>query len=124
MNLGRFVNRPYNVGVDEVLDAVWYILENPAQHGEYVVLDSVRGKLSPVWLSEGEARGFLTASPAALGMSVAELRTFILKEAYLLALEYLEVSHVVFDYQPGRPQAAVLALAQLYERLTQRLRSD
>lgn len=118
------MSRPYNVGVDEVLDVVWYILENPAQHGEYVVLDSVRGKLSPVWLSEGEARGFLEASPAASGMQVAELRTLVLKEAYLLALEHLEVTHVVFGYQPGLPQATVLVLPPLYERLTQRLRSD
>ncbi|MCV4677407.1 DUF3234 domain-containing protein, partial [Escherichia coli] len=54
----------------EILDAVWYVLENPAQPGECVVLDSLWRKLSPLWLSEAEARAFLEALPAASGMRV------------------------------------------------------
>ncbi len=108
----------------DVVDAVWHILENPAQPGEYVVLGSVRGKLSPVWLSEAEAEGFLLGQPGLEGMRVAELGTPVFKEAYLLALGRLSVAQVVFGYQPGQPQASVLDPPQLYERLIQRLRSD
>lgn len=107
----------------EILDAVWYVLENPVQPGECVVLDSLWRKLSPLWLSETEARAFLEALPAASEMRVTALQTLVLKETYLAALALLGVSHAAFGYQPGQPQARVLELAQLYKRLTQQLHS-
>lgn len=92
----------------EPLSANWYILEDPLAPGEHVVLESLGQKLGVIWLSRAEALAFSQNSPAAAGMAVAKLDTWVLKEAFLRAVGHLGVDRLLVGYQPGQPSAQML----------------
>lgn len=106
-----------------ILEAPWYVLEDPQAPGEHLVMESVGQKLAPVWLSQEEAEVFARQSPAARGMQVGRLEDFALKEAFLLAVGLLGVGQLVVGYRPGQPQAVLLERAQALREIQQRMRA-
>ena len=103
----------------DVLEADWFILQDPAVAGEHIVMESVGVKLSPLWLSQLEAQLFANASPAARGMLVQKLDSPVVKEAYLLALQMLEVGRVLVGYQTGMPNAQSMEIAVALRQIRQ-----
>lgn len=106
-----------------IVETPWYVLEDPQAPGEHLVMESVGQKLAPLWLSQEEAEAFARQSLAARGMQVGRLEEPALKEAFLVALGLLGVTHVVVGYQPGQPQAVLLERIQALQEVRRRMRA-
>jgi hypothetical protein len=104
---------PMNVVAD-----VWWVIANPDAPDERITMQSGAEKYALVFLDALLAQRFLQGLQDQ-ELVLERLEGWVLKDTYLLTLQMLGVTRVVFDYQQGKHNALSAPLGALQAQVKQ-----
>lgn len=97
----------------------WIVIVNPQAPDERITMQAGAGKYALVFSNAALAQGFLQDLQDEV-LLLETLQGWVLKDTYLLTLQMLGVTRVVFDYQKGKHNVLSAPLGALQERVRQR----
>jgi hypothetical protein len=101
-----------------VVADVWWVIANPDAPDERITMQSGAEKYALVFLDAALARHFLQGLHDAV-LVLERLEGWVLKDTYLLTLQMLGVTRVVFDYQQGKHNALSAPLGAVQTQVRQ-----
>jgi hypothetical protein len=84
-----------------VVSSLWWVIANPNAPDERITMQAGAEKYALVFLEMHLAERFLQGLQDEV-LVLERLEGWVLKDTYLLTLQMLGVTRVVFDYQQGR----------------------
>jgi hypothetical protein len=102
------------------IEAIWLVLENTAQPGELVTIQSGSEKYALVFTKPESAALFL-ADLNDPDLTISSLERPVLKDAFLTAAALISATRVMFDYRSGQHDAVSAPLAGLTEFVRARI---
>jgi hypothetical protein len=101
-----------------VVSSLWTVIANPHAPDERITMQAGAEKYALVFLDAAVAQRFLQDLQDDV-LVLESLGTWVLKDTYLLTLQMLGVTRVVFDYQKGSHNALSAPLGVLQEHVKQ-----
>jgi hypothetical protein len=102
------------------LESVWLVIENRAQPGELVTIQSGVEKYALVFTKPESAAVFL-ADLNDPDLTISSLERWVLKDALLTSAALIGATRVMFDYRSGQHDAVSAPLAGLTEFVRARI---
>jgi hypothetical protein len=101
-----------------VVSSLWWVIANPNAPDERITMQAGAEKYALVFLEMHLAEHFLQGLQDEV-LVLERLEGWVLKDTYLLTLQMLGVTRVVFDYQQGKHNALSAPLGALQAQIKQ-----